>query len=200
MDTYSKSGDIGAYTTYFGLVPDYNMGITVLAAGDNKFSQMQVIRNIVVDAFYNAAEEAAKEQARAAFTGTFKASELNSSIKFAVDDGPGVVITDWISNGTDFLANAFLYPSNDFRLYHTGLSIVHDELMWYKYQLSALPNGGEPGMDLTWNENNARWIWGDSASYGNLGTQAFLIGFDSNGVVQSVGSQALRCNMTRQAA
>lgn len=191
---------MGAYTTFFGLVPDYNMGITVLAAGDNKFSQMQVIRNIVAATFYNAAEEAAKQQAREAFTGTFKASELNSSIKFAVDDGPGVVITDWISNGTDFLASPYLYPGNDFRLYPSGLSIVQDDLTWHKYHMSHLPNGGEPKRDLIWDENNARWIWGDFALYGNLGTQAFLIGIDSDGVVQSAGSQALRCNMTRQAA
>lgn len=173
------------------------MGISVLAAGDNHFTQMQVVRNTVVDVFYEAAEAAAKEQARRAFRGTFKSSQINSTITLDVDSGPGVVITHWVSNGTNFLENALLGSSNDFRLFPTKLSIEDAVLTWYKYQMSALPNHGEPQRDLAWSESNARWIWGDSVVYGNRAAQAFIVGFDANGIVQSVGSQALRCNMTR---
>ena len=51
VDTYTKSGDIGVYSTYFGLVPDYNIGITVLAAGDSPNRQVPPIRGTLVDIF-----------------------------------------------------------------------------------------------------------------------------------------------------
>ena len=54
VDTYSKSGDIGLYSTFFGLVPDYNIGISVLAASDSPNRQVPPIRGTLVDIFYNA--------------------------------------------------------------------------------------------------------------------------------------------------
>lgn len=55
VDTYSKSGDVGQYSTYFGLVPDYNIGITVLTAGDNPNRQVPPVRATLVDIFVSEA-------------------------------------------------------------------------------------------------------------------------------------------------
>jgi hypothetical protein len=46
LDTYSESGDVGAYSTYFGLVLDYGIGITVLTAGDNPMDYLTSVRQI----------------------------------------------------------------------------------------------------------------------------------------------------------
>jgi hypothetical protein len=51
VDTYSKSGDVGAYSTYFGLVPDYGIGITVLAAGDTPHNQVASVRDPIIEIF-----------------------------------------------------------------------------------------------------------------------------------------------------
>lgn len=51
VDTYSKSGDIGLYSTVFGLVPDYNIGFSVLTAGDNPNRQVPPVRGPIVDIF-----------------------------------------------------------------------------------------------------------------------------------------------------
>ncbi|KAI1609311.1 putative penicillin-binding protein [Exophiala viscosa] len=198
VDTYTKSGDIGQYSTYFGLVLDYNIGITVLAAGDNPNRQVPPVRGTLVDIFYNAAEQAAKEQARVAFTGTFKSTDRNSSITLGVDGGPGVVVQQWISNGTDFLANEWLASYNDFRLYPTNLKTQADGLTYYKYHLNFLASNGEPVTGDPWSELNDYWLEVDELIYNDLATDAFVIGFDQDGIVQSVSSQALRTNMLRQ--
>jgi hypothetical protein len=51
VDTYSKSGDVGAYSTYIGLVPDYNIGMTILAAGDAPGNSVYAIRDLLVDIY-----------------------------------------------------------------------------------------------------------------------------------------------------
>ncbi|KAK4943422.1 hypothetical protein LTR10_016913 [Elasticomyces elasticus] len=198
VDTYSKSGDIGQYSTYFGLVPDYNIGITVLAAGDNPNRQVVPVRGTLVDIFYKAAEAAAKEQAQVAFTGTFRSTDRNSSITLAVDGGPGVSIKQWISNSTDFLANEWLASYDDFRLYPTNLKTQADGMTYYKYHLESLSSNGEPITGDPWSELNDYWVSVDELIYNNLATDAFVIGFDQNGIVQSVSSQALRTTMLRQ--
>jgi hypothetical protein len=51
VDTYAKLGDIGAYSTFFGLVPDYDIGISILAAGDNPRRTVPAVRASVVQTF-----------------------------------------------------------------------------------------------------------------------------------------------------
>ncbi|CRG87024.1 putative membrane protein C663,14c [Talaromyces islandicus] len=198
VDTYSKSGDVGAYSTYIGLVPDYNIGMTILAAGDAPGNSVYAIRDLLVDIYYPAAEAAAKEKAEKAFLGTFAAKDRNSSITLTVDGGPGIAITSWVSNGTDFLAG-ILAPYSDFRLFPTELSAStgDDGLTYYLYHLNSLQQNGEPFMQDFWSVFNNQWIMLDTLDYNNLATDAFVIGFDKQDVVQSVRCQALRSDMYR---
>lgn len=147
---------------------------------------------------YKAAEAAAKEQAKRAFTGTFKSSDRNSSITLVVDGGAGVKVEQWTSNGTDFLTQEYLKSYHDFRLFPTELSTEADGLTYYKYHLDSFVNpNGEPFTGDPWAEYNDYWIQIDSNIYDNLSTDAFVIGFDKDGIVQSVASQALRTTMVR---
>ncbi|EED23038.1 penicillin-binding protein, putative [Talaromyces stipitatus ATCC 10500] len=197
VDMYSKSGDIGAYSTFFGVVPDFGVGLSVLAAGVNPHTQISPVRDTVVEIFYQAAEASAKEQARRAFTGTFQATNINSSITLGVDGGPGVVIQEWISNGTNFLQNAYLASYDDFRLYPTELSVEADSITYYTYHLNFLASDGEPAKGDFWSYNNDYWLFLDALIYKNLATDDFIIGFDKDGIVQSVQSAALRVSMSR---
>lgn len=146
---------------------------------------------------YPAAEAAAKAKSKNAFSGTFAAKDRNSSITLTVDGGPGVAITNWVSNSTNFLGGIFA-PYSDFRLYPTELtSTGSDGLTYYIYHLNSLQNGGEPFTQDFWSVFNNEWIMLDTLDYNNLATDAFTIGFDKNGVVQSVRCQALRVDMVR---
>lgn len=109
-----------------------------------------------------------------------------------------MVVQQWISNGTDFLANEWLASYNDFRLYPTNLKTLADGLTYYKYHLNFLASNGEPVTGDPWSELNDYWLEVDELIYNDLATDAFVIGFDQDGVVQSVSSQALRTVMLRQ--
>lgn len=146
---------------------------------------------------YAAADAAAKEQARRAFRGTFRDKDGNSSITLAVDGGPGVAVTDWISNGVDFLQNDLLSAYSSFRLFPTTLSYEDGGITYFAYRLEMSRNNGEPVLGDWWSEFNDLWLQVDNYIYNNLATDAFVIGFDASGIVQSVASQALRATLYR---
>lgn len=148
---------------------------------------------------YQAAEAAAKQQAKTAFTGTYESSSGNSSITLAVDGGPGVAVTNWTSNGLNFLDTVLLSSYNSLRLYPTKRKTENDGIEYYGYHLELLPNNGEPSTADFWNHLDEWWIQMDTLVYNNLATDAFTIGFDKDGIVQSVASQALRTVMYRTA-
>ncbi|KAH8691668.1 beta-lactamase/transpeptidase-like protein [Talaromyces proteolyticus] len=192
--------DVGKYSTFIGLVPDYNIGMTILAAWNAPDSSVYAIRDTIVDIFYPAAETATKEKSEKAFTGTFAANDRNSSITLAIEGGLGVAITSLVSNGTDFLTG-ILAAYSDFRLYPTEqhTSRGRDGLTFYLYHLNSLQQNGEPfTQDFSAVFNN-EWLMVDSLNYINLATDTFTIGFDKQGVVQSVRCQALRSTMYRSA-
>ncbi len=54
VDTYTKGGDIGQYSTAFGLVPDYEIGWSVMAAGEAPGDQKNAARQMLVDVFVSA--------------------------------------------------------------------------------------------------------------------------------------------------
>jgi hypothetical protein len=131
----------------------------------------------------------------------YRATDRNSSITLDVDGGPGVAVTQWISNGTDFLHNSFISPyGDDARLYPTKLSTkALDDLTYWTYHLNVLSAKGEPDGKDPWAESNDYWYQVDSFNYNNLATDAFIVGFDDDGIVQNVRSQALRSTMYRTA-
>jgi hypothetical protein len=57
VDTYTKSGDVGLYSSLFALVPDYNIGISVLTAGDNPNRQVPPVRGPLIDIFVSHAAD-----------------------------------------------------------------------------------------------------------------------------------------------
>ncbi|KAK5172114.1 uncharacterized protein LTR77_003752 [Saxophila tyrrhenica] len=199
VDTYSKGGDVGQYSTAFSLVPDYEIGWSVMAAGEAPGTQKGPIRQMLVDVFYNAMETAMKEQARATFPGIYSCHEINSSVTLTVDGNSGVEVKSWISNSTDMFNNLWLAGHKDFRLYPTSLSYQDGDMTYHKYYLATL--FGKHGLQLPsydpWSDLGEYWIQLDGTMYNNLATDSWIIGFDADGMVQSVESQAVRAVMYR---
>jgi hypothetical protein len=114
-----------------------------------------------------------------------------------VDGGPGVVVKSWISNGVDFLGNDLLSDYDSFRLYPTNLSTDRDGVSYSAYRLELLKFNGEPWTGDFWSHLNEWWIQLDTFIYDNLATDAFTIGIDKDGIVQSVAPHALRTVLYR---
>ncbi|KAJ5600426.1 beta-lactamase/transpeptidase-like protein [Penicillium hetheringtonii] len=128
VDIYTYYSSISQYSSYIGLVPDYNVGFAVLAADSVSAPDLNVHADIIGDVILPALMEMAVKQAGAQFGGQYTASSgLNSSITVSVDELPGMYVESFVSNGTDFretLASLIGVEDPDalsVRLYPTGL-------------------------------------------------------------------------------
>jgi CubicO group peptidase (beta-lactamase class C family) len=100
VDIFCKAGDFGSYHTYMCLIPDYNIGFTTAIAGTASHDWLD---RLIVETLLPALEAAAKEQADAAYSGTYKTFDgLNTTMTLTIDeDLPGLGVIEWINNGTD---------------------------------------------------------------------------------------------------
>ncbi|KAH9205052.1 beta-lactamase/transpeptidase-like protein [Leptodontidium sp. 2 PMI_412] len=103
VDLYTKSGKVGIYGGYMILVPDFDVGFTLLQAGPGL--NTDVLAGWVVDIFLPALEEAARLQAVTDYTGEYKVQTqtqtpgTNSSFTLSSEKGkPGLILTNWINN------------------------------------------------------------------------------------------------------
>lgn len=135
---YTKSGGMGLYSAEFVLMPDYDVGFNVLAAGPASGTYINRLSDLISEIFYPALEAAAKAEADCTYAGTFRdPSGLNSSITVITDSRPGLGLQQWIFNGTD-ITSAFASQLLPFlpsppkgakivaRLYPTGLQTAKD--------------------------------------------------------------------------
>ena len=97
----TKGGALYGYYSHIILLPEYDLAITALVAGDSQ--GLGWLESKVLTATTKLAEDLARRQARDRYAGYYKSLQINSSITFDVTDSSGLTITSWISNGTDFL-------------------------------------------------------------------------------------------------
>jgi len=90
-----------------------------------------------------------------------------------VDGGPGVIITEWVSNGTDFLLNNFLIPTDNLRIYPTDLVRTDGDNTYRAYRL-IFTSGREPTPVGLFPEVNDNWLSVDSGIYNNSLSTASL--------------------------
>ncbi|KAL8748907.1 MAG: hypothetical protein Q9184_007029, partial [Pyrenodesmia sp. 2 TL-2023] len=103
----TKAGGLRGYTSQFLLLPEYDLAITVLVAGDGH--ALAWLREEVLKALIPAVEDITRQQTSARLSGTYTAAAanntINSSLTLSMQPPPsGLTITSWLSNGTDFLA------------------------------------------------------------------------------------------------
>lgn len=99
----TKAGGVRGYSSHLILIPEYDVGVVVLVAGDGH--ALSWLREEILTALTPVLEGIARQQTTNRLSGTYVSSnaQINSSISLEVQ-GPSLVITSWTSNGTDFLA------------------------------------------------------------------------------------------------
>ncbi|KAL8646122.1 MAG: hypothetical protein Q9210_006311 [Variospora velana] len=100
----TKAGGLRGYSSQLLLLPEYNIGIIVLVAGDGH--ALAWLREEILKAVVPAVDAIARQQAAERFSGTYVSPDthMNSSISMEVQGSSRLMLTSWISNGTDFLA------------------------------------------------------------------------------------------------
>ena len=97
----TKGGGLPGYTSIIILIPDYDLGITILVAGNSEL--LRKLQNIVTE-FIRSAEQLAIQQLRDRYAGTYVSSDssLNSTVTLVANHS-GLVVTEFISNSSNIL-------------------------------------------------------------------------------------------------
>ncbi|CAI7631380.1 unnamed protein product [Penicillium glandicola] len=200
VDLYTKGGDIGLYSSFIGLSPDHNTGITVLVAGDNSHAMTSKISEMVSDIMLPALDEVARNQALERFGGIYEltSGSSNSSITIIADDGAGLIVSEWTSNSVDMIQTLMgLQKITDrsaisIRLQPNGLETPGR--ISFSAVIYTLPVSEDAGPLVG---SCFSWILLDSLVYGNVGLSEFEFTLDSDGGATSLSPRALRITLPR---
>ena len=201
FDLYTKSGDIFSYSTVFVLSPDYEVGFIVLVAGEDTHSIARDISNIVASVIFPALEDSARQQAHTNLAGRYAstAANLNSSVVLTtVKEQPGLLLKEWVANGTDFLASITKIAGGplDVRLYPTGLEQACEHAICSSFRaVFQGPSAGQTGG--VFSQGCITWNAIDLLQYGGVGLDEFVVAFDHEGRALSITPRALRAVLPR---
>ena len=216
-DIYTKLGDSGSYGGMVALIPDFDVGWTMLDAFyDNpptlyRGNVALTVINHIAEAIIPALEAQAAAEAIENFVGTYisESSDFNSSlvIGFNNSDVPTSVsalsIDAWISNGTDMLnldnigfagLRPYLQPTIANRADRKAGQIafrasVHPQ---YSSYLEAKMGPFTGFYESNWDV----WTY-DGSRYGSQQVRSLIFNVDSDGCARSVFLPALGVTLKR---
>ncbi|KAK2784471.1 hypothetical protein FQN53_008460 [Emmonsiellopsis sp. PD_33] len=208
VELYTKSGDLGAYSSMTGLLPDHNVGFTILAAGSGTTAAVAGIADIISTTIVPALELAAKEQAARRFSGTYAAADkkVNSTIVIDTDAGPGLKVKKWVSESVDMLGMlAEMLKSEevpDVRLYPTGLSSDGEKdgcsKQSFRAIMQSLSSGPKGGLGGPFTTSCTNWLTVNSKAYGNVGLDEFSFDIGENGEVVGISPRVLKITLKKE--
>lgn len=199
VELYSKSGYWGIYTSVFAIIPDYDIGFSILTASSNATGDFsESFPNVLVPILLEAVEKIAREHADRNFAGLYSASDSpNTSIALATDDLPGLKLTSYISNGTDLMSTVFeLFGKGvDFRLVPNHLFDDAEEgkVGFTGVYAPPLP----PAKDGDFYFPCQTWLDIDDFTYGSVPLGNFVFEIDEDGKAGGVELMAFKRKLRR---
>ncbi|KAL9949725.1 hypothetical protein ACHAQF_001655 [Verticillium nonalfalfae] len=125
IETYSKTGNLPFYAAHIAFLPAYGVGLSINTAGQEAFTAVRDLLDIVIRTLIPTLESVTRSQAEATYGGTY-ASETGS-LTLVVDDGPGLKIEEWMVGNGSVLDAWLKFPgredlsSVDARAYPVGI-------------------------------------------------------------------------------
>lgn len=198
IDLYTKSGDLGSYSSMLALSPDHDVGFTILAAGDSSGAAVRAISDLLGKPLLRGLDQVAKENARQSFVGTYALPDGSSQICLTTDDGPGLKVDRWTSDSKNVFT-AFMQilgvkdPSKlEIRLYPTGLSSPG------KISFRAVPVNLEETLSTgPFTGSCSSWSAVGGQVYGNVAVDEFVFDVNDEHEVLSVSPRALRVTLPK---
>lgn len=197
VDLYTKSGNWGAYASLFAIIPDYNIGFSLLSATSKAYGKfVDDFPNTLTPILLEAVEKIGREQARRNFVGHYVSESSNTSVKIEMDDLPGLKVTEYIYDGTDLMNTVFGTPDYpvDFRLIPSHLSDGKGQVGFtgvYAPHQKPLANG-----DFYFPCQN--WLDIDDYTYGSVPLGNLVFDVDEEGRANSVRLKALKRTLEKK--
>ena len=209
VDFYSKAGNLDDYNSILILIPDYDIVMSIAIAGPA--GGQDVVYGIATQIIWNllpAIEAAGKAEAKAAYAGTYEAgssTNVTASIILAIDDGPGLLVTNYTSRGHDLIAEYAVLTNSpsppEVRMYPTNLqssNATSQQVAW-RAVYNELPDSVDADKQLFFLQGSCQsWSSIDLLSYGLTALDDFVFTLGKEGkVARSVDARALRTTMVR---
>ncbi|OAP54321.1 hypothetical protein AYL99_11422 [Fonsecaea erecta] len=197
-DIYTKLGDSGYYGGYIVLIPDFDAGFSIIGASSLSERSLvtALLADIVIDTMLPALTAQAQAEARNAFVGTYRSEDenLNSTLTLTINPQgkPGLVISHFVSNGTDVLQSG-LIGNSPVRLLHSISDRAHGRVAFRTSSFRA-PAGGLFSQQYN---ANLDWLAGDSPTYGGIGIGLFVFDLDADGNAVAVSPAAWRVRLVK---
>lgn len=97
----NKGGSLPGHYSMITLLPDYDLGITVLTAGRSEL--LNTLLDLISASIIRAAEDVIWRHVEKTYVGEYVSQSLNSSVSLTANSSSGLVLDSFISNGTDVL-------------------------------------------------------------------------------------------------
>ncbi|KAM0421267.1 hypothetical protein ACHAPT_010989 [Fusarium lateritium] len=198
VDLYTKNGMLGLYSAFFVLSPDHDFGFVILLASESSGIDMwPVLPSLMTDTLLPAVEEAAREQAKKRFAGTYKSASGKLEVR-GDKDLPGLSVRSWTRGKVDVLETfktAFGMGSGGLRLYPSGLEgkgKIGFRGVYENEREVPLPGSVDPWVDLCMS-----WGGVDALKYGGIGIDDFEFELDGSGKATSIRPRVWRETLTR---
>ncbi|KAK4154675.1 beta-lactamase/transpeptidase-like protein [Chaetomidium leptoderma] len=203
VDFYTKQGGGGdSYTSLLGLSPDHDLGISILTAGKGSETTMLALRQLFVDVWLAAAEQAGRDQAGVNFAGNYTLGDGDNNSSLVVlslqPDEPALMLSAMVSNGTDVL---------ELLRGTTGLGGEPGEARLWFYPMGLVAGGdcrkriafraaaGLAGRSA--DENCASWATGDRLRWGNYPADELVFETGPDGKARAVEVPVLGATLKR---
>jgi hypothetical protein len=212
---YNKAGGIGSYQAGFILIPDYDVGFSIMVSGNIPGNTNWNIADMMGNIFVPAVNTAAKNQAALKYGGIYAVSNttmispnstraLNSSLVITTDEYAGLSVAKWFSNGTDFrtivvsLQVTYTPGTPSIRLYPTALTMPTDDGGKKTVFKAIFEDLDVPAqVNKMFSTDCGSWVGVESVLYGSQSADEFIFYQDADGTVTGVEIPALRITLNK---
>ena len=199
----TKAGGLPGYTSIIVLMPEYDLGITILLA--SPIGIIGLIREEVTVPLARGAEVICQSDLKKHYTGTFDSDQVNSTITLAQDPSRGLHVVEWISNSTDMFPRVqwwmrqSMQPPEHYHLQLVPTLLYKDEQkqegeVW---RLLMVPKRPEKEAETDyWDDYCITHV--DELRYGGLPLNEVVFWGEEDDEVQEVELPAFRVTMSRK--
>ena len=206
-DLYTKGGDGPGFSSYLILSPDHGAGFTILITGNaSTLIASPAIADVLTSTVIPALESQAAAEAAENFAGTYasKSPSLNSSVTLSVDPsrGAGLLVTSWISNGTDMFSWLASSAGDELSLFPTdlrGAPVGQAGQVAFRGTFGLSKYKRDVGIFVDQATTDLAWADVDSLFYGGASLDLFVFDVDAKGDTIAVRPAATRAELQKVA-
>lgn len=203
-DLYTKGGDSGSASTYLVLIPDYNVGFTILGSSSipERNPLIGRIGDLVGNTLLPALEAQAAAEAASNFAGRYESNidGYNTSLVLSVDQSkrasPGLLIDSFVVNGTDVIESQPFYFAPGARLV-PSISSPSNGLMAFRVATAADAPSVDISDTLFSGSALGDYIVGDALGYGGVSLSLFVFDVNEDGCATAVEAAAWRARLRK---